>query len=103
MEVTVEEFVRMRAEGPPFELVDCRQPWEWELVRLPGARLIPLGEISDRASEVAGDKPVIVYCHHGVRSLQAAFILRGAGIPARSLAGGIDQYSLEADPTLPRY
>lgn len=93
----------MRAEGAAFELVDCRQPWEWELVRLPGARLIPLGELSSRASEVAGDKPVVVYCHHGVRSLQAAYILRGAGITARSLAGGIDLYSLEADPSLPRY
>jgi rhodanese-related sulfurtransferase len=103
MEVTIEEFVQLRAEGQSFELVDCRQPWEWELVHLPGAKLIPLGELAERAPEIAGDRPVIVYCHHGVRSLQAAFILRGTGIQARSLAGGIDHYSIAVDPSLPRY
>lgn len=102
-EIGISEFLALRASGQPFELVDCREPWEWELVHLDGCRLVPLGELPDRVAECPTDRPVVVYCHHGVRSLRAAFVLRAAGVPARSLAGGIDRYSEEVDPSLPRY
>lgn len=91
----------------PVLLVDCREPDEHATARIDGAVLIPLGELASRAPEVdrlADERPVIVYCHHGVRSLKAAAILRRAGLEdAASMAGGIDAWSLQIDPSVPRY
>jgi rhodanese-related sulfurtransferase len=94
------------AEGKPVLLVDVREPWENALCRLPGSVLLPLGELAGRASEL--DPPagalVVAYCHHGVRSLRGAALLAAQGIDdVASLAGGIDAWSLEIDPTVPRY
>jgi len=97
-------------------LVDVREPDEWRICRLDGAVLMPLGEVEERAEEVldmvedlaAGDgdaeTPVVVYCHHGVRSLTATAVLQASGVRgARSLAGGIDQWSIAVDADVPRY
>ena len=90
--------------GQPVVLLDVRQPDEHAFCALPGSVLIPLGELAARVEEVQpGDTPVVVYCHHGVRSLSGAAILRGAGIEAVSLAGGIDRWTLTVDPSVPRY
>jgi rhodanese-related sulfurtransferase len=90
--------------GRPVVLVDCREPWEYELVHLAEAILIPLSELPARAGEVPRTGDVVVYCHHGVRSRHGAMILRQAGIEnARSLAGGIDRWAMSVDPSLPRY
>lgn len=95
---------RALLEGPaPPQLVDCREPFEWRIARLPGALLIPLGETLDRAHELDPDRPVLVYCHHGVRSINAAMLLERAGFTALSMRGGIDQWSVKVDPTIPRY
>lgn len=85
-------------------LVDCREQWEHEIVRLEDSLLIPLGELADRADEVPVDAQVVVYCHHGIRSRYGAAILREAGVSnARSLRGGIDLWAKSIDPSLPRY
>jgi rhodanese-related sulfurtransferase len=85
-------------------LVDCREPWEYEIVHLQDALLIPLGELSARTADVPRDRDVVVYCHHGIRSRRGALILRAAGVPhARSLAGGIDDWAATIDLSLPRY
>lgn len=85
------------------QIVDVREPWEHALARLPGARLIPLGELADRAGELDPARPVAAYCHHGVRSRYALAILRDLGFgDIAHLAGGIDAYS-RLDPTVPRY
>ncbi len=86
-------------------LLDVRTPEEHALVALPGAVLIPLQEFGERRTELEAlkGKPVVVYCHSGVRSFHAAAFLGTLGIEASSLAGGIDRYSLEVDPSLPRY
>ncbi len=91
--------------GAPVLLVDVRQPEEHAYCALPGSVLIPLGELHARAAEVEpGEALVVVYCHHGVRSLSGAAILRQAGLPnVASLAGGIDLWSLAIDPAVPRY
>lgn len=95
---------RALLEGPePPQLVDCREPFEWRIGRLPGAVLIPLGETLDRAHELDPDRPVLVYCHHGVRSINAAMLLEQAGFTAMSMRGGIDQWSVQVDPSVPRY
>ncbi|MBN9121809.1 MAG: hypothetical protein J0I06_22155 [Planctomycetes bacterium] len=90
--------------GRPVLLVDVRQPEEHVFCALPGSVLIPLGELMGRVEEVQPEGAlVVVYCHHGVRSLSGAAILRRAGIEAASLAGGIDRWSLTVDPGVPRY
>ena len=105
-EISVEDLSLRLERGERPLLVDVRQPWEHELSRLPGSLLLPLGELPSRAAEVqpAPGQLVVCYCHHGVRSLHAAEILSRAGLPdAVSLAGGIDAWSLQIDPSVPRY
>lgn len=104
LDLSIPEFLALRSAGTSVALVDCREPWEWELVRLPGAALVPLGALAGRAAEVPRDRLVVVYCHHGIRSRRGAALLRAAGVEgARSLEGGIDLFSLAVDPSLPRY
>jgi len=90
--------------GERILLIDVREPWEHALCRLPGAKLIPLGSLASNVAALPDAGPVICYCHHGMRSLDAAAWLRGQGIAgAKSLAGGIDRWSLEMDPSIARY
>jgi rhodanese-related sulfurtransferase len=95
-----------RLAGPkaarPF-LLDVRNPDEFAICQLPGATLVPLPELSLRLDEVPEDCDVVVYCHHGIRSLQGAAILGQTGRRAVSLRGGIDAWSQLIDPALPRY
>jgi sulfur-carrier protein adenylyltransferase/sulfurtransferase len=85
-------------------LLDVREPFEWDIVHLEGARLIPLGQLPSRLRELDGHSDIVTYCHHGMRSLQAVEILRAAGFSkVRSLAGGIDAWSAAVEPKLPRY
>ncbi len=91
--------------GAPVMLLDVRQPEEHAYCQLPGSVLIPLGELTARVQEIdPGESLVVVYCHHGVRSISGAAILSQAGFPnVASLAGGIDRWSLTVDPGVPRY
>lgn len=92
--------------GEPVYLLDVRQPEEFAVCRLPGGVLIPLGELPRRTDEVTppAGATVVVYCHHGVRSLTGAALLERAGFTdVASLAGGIDAWSLHIDPAVPRY
>jgi rhodanese-related sulfurtransferase len=87
-------------------LLDVRQPWEHETAALPGSVLIPLQQLATRAAEVLppAEAQVVVYCHHGIRSLSGAALLERFGLTkVVSLAGGIDAWSLEIDPQVPRY
>jgi rhodanese-related sulfurtransferase len=99
------ELKALLDSGRPVLLVDVRQPEEHAFCALPGSVLIPLGELMARVGEVQPDEgaTVVVYCHHGVRSLSGAAILRRAGVEAASLAGGIDRWSQTVDPAVPRY
>lgn len=94
---------RLRAADPP-QLVDVREPWEWNLTRLAGATLIPLGRLDEMLETLDRSRETVVYCHHGGRSLRAAQRLMAAGFArVANLEGGIDRWSVEVDPTLPRY
>lgn len=93
----------LKSAEPPL-LVDCREPWEHETVHLPDSVLIPLSQVMERAEELPGDRTIVVYCHHGIRSRYAAAMLRQAGFAgARSLRGGIDVWAREIDPSMARY
>jgi len=96
---------KLQSATPP-RLLDVRQPEEHQIAALPESRLIPLGELMERSHELTdwADRDVVVYCHHGVRSLQAVGLLRQAGFRnVRSLSGGIEGWSVEVDSTVPRY
>lgn len=97
-------FLQRREANPDLVLVDCREPWEHALTRLEGARLLPLSTLSEDDALPLRGLEVVVYCHHGIRSRRAVAILRAAGVEnARSLAGGIDRWSLQIDPSVARY
>ena len=102
-QISVEEARDLlEGEAPP-QLLDCRQPFEVDLCRLPGAVFIPLMEIAERLDELDPSRPVIVYCHAGVRSINGAMLLEERGFVAMSMRGGIEAWSLRIDPTVPRY
>lgn len=105
-EIDVHALQRKLEAGEPVHLLDVRQPWEHALAALPTSQLVPLPELAVRVKEVQppAGAMLVVYCHHGVRSLSAAHLLEQAGYPAVvSLAGGIDAWSREVDPNVPRY
>ena len=87
-------------------LIDVRTPGEWDVARISGAILIPLAELETRVIEIASSssQPMVVHCHHGVRSLRAVQWLRAYGFShARSMMAGIDGWSRWVDPSVPRY
>jgi len=107
LELSPQEVQARRAGGEKLVLIDVREPEEFALTRLEGAQLIPMqsvpGELQ-RLESIADDGGLIVLCHHGVRSLQVVSWLRQQGIDScYSLAGGIDRWSREIDPAVPRY
>ena len=103
-EITPTELAQRLARGDDLELIDVREPYEWRIASIPGARLIPLGSIPAAADSIARDREIVVHCHHGVRSAAAAEELRAAGFTrVINLAGGIDRWSIEVDPAVPRY
>lgn len=96
---------KLRSAKQP-RLLDVRGANEFAIAKLAGATLIPLSELPQRAGEVEAWKSdeVVVYCHGGVRSLRGAGILKQLGFAnVSSLAGGIDRWSVEVDPKVPRY
>ncbi len=98
------EVARRLAAGERLTILDVRLAVELELARLPGTTWIPLHELPERAAELPRDRPVFALCHLGARSAQAVLYLRESGFPgARNIAGGIDAWSREVDPSLPRY
>jgi rhodanese-related sulfurtransferase len=104
LEISPQEAAEALARGTLVQLVDVREAWEYEICRIAGARLIPMGMIPAHLQELDTDDRVICYCHRGMRSLDVAVWLRGQGVRgARSLAGGIARWSAEIDATVPRY
>lgn len=105
LEVSCQEVKSLLDERADLMLIDCREPQEHEVVKLSAAVLIPMQEIPSRREQIVSrEGRVIVYCHHGMRSANTAQWLRANGVPeAQSMAGGIDQWALEIDPSLPRY
>ncbi len=103
-ELTPEEFAHDRARDASWQLLDVREPWEIEIVSLPGCISIPLAEVPARVLELDRDRPVAVLCHSGGRSARAARYLAAQGFPrVANISGGIDAWSTAVDPSLPRY
>lgn len=99
--------VRQRLDSDSaFVLIDCREVDEHAIVHIAGARLLPMSELASRVAELEPyrDHAIAVHCHHGGRSLKVIHWLRNQGFAkAQSMAGGIDRWAQEIDPSLPRY
>src|SRR5213080_3487244 len=102
--ISVHELKRKTETREAFELIDVREPFEYEIARIDGAKLIPLGEIADRTDELQREQPIVVHCHSGKRSAQAVRLLQQRGFSnVYNLEGGIDAWSDQIDPTVPKY
>ena len=98
------EIKKRLDQGDSIFLLDVREPQEYAFARIEGAHLIPLGELPYRYQELDAEKEILVYCHHGIRSLQAAnFLLQMGFKNVKNLSGGIDAWSLQSDLQVPRY
>ena len=104
-EISAEDLRREMADkGSDLVLIDVREPHEWEIAHIEGARLIPLGQLPERLAELDGHSEIVTHCHHGARSMKALAILKGAGFNrVRSLAGGIDAWADRIEVGMPRY
>ena len=104
-EISAHAFAEQRLQPNAPLLLDVREPWEYATANLPGAVLMPMGDVPSRAhQELDPDQPIVVLCHHGARSLSVTMWLREQGFEhVQSLAGGIDRWSRVIDPGVPRY
>jgi len=104
-ELTPQTYLQQRNQPQPPLLLDVREPWEAQTASIPDALLMPMGDVPSRAhAELDPDQPIVVLCHHGVRSLSVTLWLRNQGFDhVQSLIGGIDAWSRTIDPTIPRY
>jgi rhodanese-related sulfurtransferase len=89
VELDATELMAERRNGNPPLLLDCREPFEWKQVRIPGSLHIPMNEIPYRLTEVDREADVVVICAHGIRSCAVAAFLSEKGFAARSLKGGV--------------
>jgi len=104
IDISVRDYQALRERGEDHVLVDVREPHEYRIVHLEGSTLIPLGTLPAREEELDRSRLIVLYCHHGPRSRAATEYLRGRGFPrVRNLDGGIDAWSREVDPAVPRY
>jgi adenylyltransferase/sulfurtransferase len=103
-EITAAELKRRLDAGEPLEILDVREPHEWEICRIPGARLVPLGSLAERLHELDPSRLYVLQCRSGRRSAWAVSLLRQAGFRyALNLRGGVLAWAREVDPTLPTY
>jgi rhodanese-related sulfurtransferase len=92
------------AQRPPPLLLDVREPWEFDVCRLPGAKLMPMRSIPARYLELQRDAEIVVVCHHGARSYQVAMFLEHQGFGnVINLYGGMAAWSRDVDPATPTY
>jgi adenylyltransferase/sulfurtransferase len=102
-ELTAADLKARIDAGADFQIIDVREPQEFEINRIPHARLIPLGDVPGRLAELDQTRDIVAYCRIGVRSAQAVGLLRGAGFRAWNLTGGIAEWIDKVDPTQPTY
>jgi len=105
LEIHPQEVKRLLDSGEAVRMLDVREPFEHEQASIRSAQLIPMREVPQSLDKLrAGDGLLVVFCHHGIRSLQVVEWLRRQGVDrCASMAGGIDRWSLEMDPAVPRY
>ncbi|MEO8909595.1 MAG: molybdopterin-synthase adenylyltransferase MoeB [Gemmatimonadaceae bacterium] len=103
-EIQPSQLAQRMAKGETLEIIDVREPYEWEIGHIPGARLVPLSRIAEEIPRLDKRRETILYCKAGARSLYAAQQLADAGVAeVRNLSGGILRWIDDVDPTMARY
>src|SRR5476651_839332 len=103
-EIEVTEVKAMLDRGDSFVLLDVREPHEYQIASIPGAKLVPLGEVARRLDEFDKNADIVIYCKSGMRSAKACGILKQAGFEhVRNMKGGILAWSDQVDPSVPKY
>ena len=104
LEIDPAELAGLRSAPQTYALLDVREPWELTICGFAEALHVPLGELARREHELPRDRPLIVFCHTGRRSLLAAQYLRRLGLNELvNLRGGVEAYAVEVDPSMARY
>jgi rhodanese-related sulfurtransferase len=104
LEIDAAELARLRSGPRAYALLDVREPWELAICGFPEALHVPLGALAGRERELPRDRPLVVFCHSGHRSLLATQYLRRLGLSeAVNLRGGVETYALEVDPSMAPY
>jgi len=104
-EISATELKQLMDSGADVQLIDVRQPDEYDFARIPGSKLIPLGDVIKRMDEIDPNRDTVIHCKMGGRSAKAIEALRHAGFTGklRNLRGGITAWSNEVDPKVPKY
>ena len=103
-EITPQEYCQRRERREELVLLDVREAWERHAACIEPSEHIPMNDIPARLPELDPDRHIVVYCHHGMRSLSVAGWLRKQGFErVQSMAGGIDRWAQQIDPAIPRY
>jgi rhodanese-related sulfurtransferase len=103
-EISPLELKQRQERNEELTVLDVREPWERQTAAITPSQHIPMAAIPSRVQELDPEQHIVVYCHHGVRSLSVTDWLRKQGYDkAQSMSGGIDQWSLQIDPKVPRY
>jgi rhodanese-related sulfurtransferase len=104
-EITAADLKKRLDKGESIQIIDVREPNEFEIARIPQTKLIPLAQVVDRMSEIENDKETVVHCKGGVRSAKAIEALKAAGFRGQliNLKGGITAWSNDVDPSVPKY
>ncbi len=99
----LQEWLDDKTRDAPF-ILDVREPWEFDICHIPGARSIPMQQITGRLDEVPQNSALVVVCHHGARSMQVASYLANSGrAEIYNLSGGVAAWADQVDPAMPRY
>lgn len=102
--MTPAELSERLARGDRLRVIDVREPLEIEIASFPGAMHVPLGTLPGRVGEIDRDDPLVLVCHHGIRSAAACgWLVREGFTNVTNLSGGIDGWSTDVDPGVPRY
>jgi len=104
LEIGARQLRAWLEEPSPPLVVDVREPWEVAICALPGSLNVPLGQLPQRVGDLPGDRPLVLLCHHGMRSMKATMWLRQRGFAlASNLEAGIDGWARQVDPAMPTY
>lgn len=102
--ITPRELKERLDKGDKIFVLDVREPWEYSMAKIEGAVLIPLGTLPQSLDKLDRDTEIVAHCHHGMRSADAVGFLHQQGFKnVKNLVGGIDAWSVQVDPTVPRY
>ena len=104
LEIAPDILAKMRRDGEPHVVLDVREAWELDICSLTDCLHIPLGQLAERVDELPKDRPIVVVCHTGRRSLTATRLLRETGVAqATNLKGGVEAWAIDVDPEMQRY